>query len=304
MLLFPEHSFYKMTEWTDGDPAPDIGDHNRNTPIDPCADEFQICLPVYDLNDVSFQVFSTDNATTTSLAGLYIGVCELDGTPLQHPAPSPSYRWNSFTWVDATDSGSIGIPSTVFAAGIRDTIDVDACFRLYIFNDARTILYISKYCFTIIEDKCFTAHTLYYNNEDALGFKYYYDNAGEETEIGFTNKVRLWYYCGQPQPKDNRKAYRLSTGDYRTTALTKEKINECWTDSMFWDMHEKVDIAFAHDHVSFTNEEDDFGRDVIRDGDYDIEYVDRKEFPRYRVGQATFKVKDSPYANFNHNCKP
>lgn len=290
-LTYPEHSFYKFSDSTE------IGDHNEETPVDPCADEFELCLPVNTLKDIRFQVFSSNNALTTSGEGWKFGIAELDGTAI---SDGVSFEWNTFNWFDALDSGSIGLLANTFTQDIEDIIGAGNCFRLRIYKHDE--IFYSKYCFQVVDDKCFTTRIRYYNNEDAYGFKYFYDNGGEATELGLINTVRLWFYCGQPQPKEKRTAYRLSTGDYRTTALTKEKLNECWTDSLPWDMHEKLNIALGHDNVSIINEEDVVERDIIQDGDYDIEWLDRREHPRLRVGQATFKLKDSPYANFNLNC--
>jgi hypothetical protein len=276
--------------FTKGNPIPDIGDYNPNTAVNPCADEFDLALPVYDGSDVEFEVFSNQNATATNAEGWRVAVCDLTG--LMYGGTNMS----TLTFYNSLNTGtSVGITGPF--GDIRAALGVGRCFRFVIVDSNGDIQYISKYKFKIVSSKCHTTLIDYTCNENSLKFQYV-DSA--ESSLGFSNKVRLWFAFNRPQLKEKKSGYRKSDGYYINSAVVMEKTYECNTEWMPTDMHVKLKVALAHDTITVVGGEADYSYDVYKEGDYEINWHDENpELP----APAEFKLKEAPFANQNHNCR-
>jgi hypothetical protein len=181
-----------------------------------------------------------------------------------------------------------------------DTLMADGeCFYLTATVDGD--VYTSN-CFTFTADRCFTTRIKYRCNEDAFGFTYFIDDgSGGNILDGYYNEVRLFFYLRHPELKASESVYRKSTGDYVKLSAIMENIWEGLVDFGNKDFHRRLFVALGHDDFQISPNESAFAQ-FMKDGEYAIKWEKSGGFV-LDSAPATFTVKESPFHNFNSNCK-
>jgi hypothetical protein len=114
----------------------------------------------------------------------------------------------------------------------------------------------------------------------------------------FKNKIRLRLMIGKPQFPDDRNVFRLADGTKKVQSIVVRKTYLGVTDYYPEWVHQRLKIALSHDTVNI--ESDKYLGGVSVDGDYEIDWVDFKDYP---YGQANFKLEVTPFDATNSNCQ-
>lgn len=169
-----------------------------------------------------------------------------------------------------------------------ESLPNDTCFRLCLrVDDGTTVLYYVSNCFQKISDTKYFNTLEYYCTADNYGFIYC---------DGCSNKVRLPFYLGGPQPKEDQTAYVKRDGTRILTKYTAGKLFEVKVDIVPEDIHDKITTALAHDFVNIESPRYTGG--IRKDGDYTIGW-DR---PEDLTAPASTKAFATPYIVSNDNC--
>lgn len=171
--------------------------------------------------------------------------------------------------------------------GIED-MDSNTCFRLCMrIDNGSAVLYLLSNCFQKISDTKYNNTLEYYGTSDNYGFSYC---------DGCSNKVRLPFYLGGPQAKEEQTAYIYSDGRRKLTKYQAGKLFEVKVGVVPEDIHDKITTALAHDVVNITSPRYTGG--IRKDGDYTIAW-DR---PEDLTAPASTKAYATPYNVVNDNC--
>ena len=171
--------------------------------------------------------------------------------------------------------------------GIED-MDDNFCFRLCMrVDNGSTILYLLSNCFQKISDTKYFNTLEYYGTSDNYGFSYC---------DGCSNKVRLPFYLGGPQVKEEQTAYVKFNGERKLTKYQAGKLFEVKVGVVPEDIHDKITTALAHDVVNITSPR--YSGGIRKDGDYTIAW-DR---PEDLTAPASTKAFATPYNVVNDNC--
>lgn len=297
---------------------------NLNTPrfVTNCASDIEMCLPVYDLNDLLFYELTTtdyyvpspNNVCTERVEWYGYRLVKSCNEPapafsiLNYPADVTPYRYyqtSPTTWSLRTfDDAEFDL---IIAQQQFDAIQSGECVFIQIIKTVRgcnedypefgsPFSYTSAVvgcigCFVKVADKCFTSRITYWSNEKSMGFEY--------NGQFYKNIVRLPFYLKQPQFLSKKNIFTLSNSDQKKLSARLEVEYNAETDYMPKEWHEKLVIALEHDHVFIENTNSNESQKFIHDGNYDIEWQD---FLNHPTAKAKFKVKKIPYNNFNTNC--
>lgn len=250
-------------------------------------------LPLALNSDLKFQcVISTSGPTqSNNIVGhsqkLYVvksGAIITDETTLS--ANTLFAQTDFFTAIETGDE-TVLICWSAAITGI-DTFAQDTCFRLCLrVDDGTTVLYYLSNCFQKISDVKYFNTLEYYATSDNYGFIYC---------AGASNKVRLPFYLGGPQVKEDQTAYVYSTGARKLTKYHAGNLYEVKVDTVPEDIHNKITTALAHDFVNIESPRYTGG--IRKDGDYTIGW-DR---PEDLTAPATTKAFATPYQVVNDNC--
>ena len=277
MLTYPEHSFYILESTT---PGPSPSGYDGNCAANIIVDQ---CIPIYNLDDISFQVFS--DVEPVSDDELFIIIYDNDGNSVARP----SGTWGKPVWTEMDNGG--GWVGTVTFTGnmnhIRTAIGTNNCFKIGLTSDDGDDVYISINCFRIQADTCYTTRLSYRCNENTFSFNY--------EDVNFLNTVRLPFYYKFPKTKSKRIQYRKSDGDYIKLSSVMSKEYTCKTEWMNDEFHTKIAVALEHDTVKF-----DGNKVIMQDDDYDVKW-DQDEID-YPYAPAEFKINSMPFHNTNSNC--
>ena len=284
VLTAPRYSFVQIDEQTS----------------EPCSWYGDTCLPVYNLNDLEFQLFAT---VTGSDKGLFFalqinGFITTDCSILDNSHANYTAIWTKVT-TGAYSNPDIWHGKFVYASnnGFSSLSDQE-CFYISFIVAPHTEsgFHVCSYtCFKKIVDDCFTSVLGYRNNEDAFYFDY--------SDTIFFNRVRLPLYLHSPTFAQEEKSYSKSDGS------TVKRMHRIWkdykvkTDYIINDWHEKFNIATAHDalfiecsYVGLNNVQ------FIRTEKIEIGWME-EDSPNINVAQAKTILRiASPLQNINSNC--
>jgi len=184
------------------------------------------------------------------------------------------------------DYGFAAYPTTKMA-GILALGD---CFRYGIADGSGNILALSNK-FRRVANTCFSTLLSYWNDDDAFGFSY--------PTSAFNNTVRLPFSFRKPVYPVTEQVYTKSDGSIKRASSRINKEYEGYTDVLTEYFHEKLIVAFKHDHVQFTNT--DIGlvsKELFVQGDYKPDWPDEDTIV---VAPAKFKIS-VPITDINSNC--
>jgi hypothetical protein len=116
--------------------------------------------------------------------------------------------------------------------------------------------------------------------------------------MAFRNKIRLRLMIGKAQFPDDRNVFRLADGTKKVQSIVIHKTYQGVTDYYPEWVHQRLKIALSHDTVNI--ESDKYLGGVSVDGDYEIDWVDFKDYP---YAQANFKLEVTPFDFTNSNCQ-
>lgn len=274
-----------------------------NYTVENCDEEHTACLPVYDLNDLRFQLVTdfpgtavVGNNRNILLAIPCDGCSDYTGTDL-HNIFTSGVLGNIGHLQSANEPEQLS-DDTAFAGDnylwnftpLLTNISYSAgdCFSLCIYKltiDKNLLTLISSEClgttncFTKISDKCHTTRIQYSFNESSMGF--YGSNP--------TLSVRLPVYLSRPQYPGEEKGYQKSDG---TFLKLSERINKEWILKTEWlpdALHERIRVALSADFIQVWNENENLALEgIYRDADYTIEWHEEIDFP---LAKATTTVK-------------
>lgn len=288
-LTSPEFSFIQITEPSDGS----------------CAWYGNLCLPVYELADLSFQIIATvSDADKETFQDETIYAQVIDDCPKDQPFNV--YQNYNVEWT-LTDEGVGYAPDTWVgnfqynvANGFTELGSGD-CFSLGIYKLPGSVGYPDllaciETCFQKITDTCFTAQIGYRNNENSFDFDY--------SDQLYFNRVRLPFYLHSPTNPEEEKSYTKSDGSSVKLMHRIWKDYKVKTDYFHQSWVEKFTIATAHDGVYIT---DDYigvtAAQFIRMEKVDTAWMEEQS-PGINIAQSITTLRlASPRATINSNCE-
>jgi hypothetical protein len=259
-----------------------------------CAIVKQFCIPIYDRNDLKFQI-KTDFTFVI-------------GTPLPNEALITLFDTNGdqIAFVTGTTitsyfegDGVYFIHYNFATSNLMNSWEVGQCLHINIQVPKDTIeprteyidLGTSSQCFQRIPDKCYSSKLTYYNNENA--FSFYYPSST------WANVIRLPLYFRNPQVKNDQDVYVRSDGTRTKLFARLSKQYQGLVDNVTEEVHQKLVVALSHDNVTF-----------VTDNDYELECTFENEYnnnyPEILMGvnvwTADFLVMETPFDEQNNNC--
>jgi len=155
----------------------------------------------------------------------------------------------------------------------------------------------STTCFYKEPETCFNTLIQYNNQENAFGFSY------TGAPGGYFNSVRLNLYLHSPVNDEQQQVYEKSDGS------TQKIMHRIWKDYDFKtdyypdEIHEKLNVATAHDTVLLTSSLAGLSATAfVRKEKIDITWY-QENVPRNPLGQAKGKLRLAiPRSTINNNC--
>lgn len=283
-----------------------------------CQDVTEVCLPVYDLSDLQFQVIADvsgddkvwfEQEVAGSMNTVKAGVCsECPSIEGEAPtSPAAPIHWNS-TWTQiSTDAegsdvwvGTFSIAEPAASWGV----EVGECFNICLYRiyggltgDVTIKLACTNYCFQRISEPCYTSVVKYRCAENAYGFYY----TGHSSLTSFHNQVRLPLFLKNMQLPKDQKSYRKSNGQFMKLYERVDEEYDVSVEYMPKHFHKKVMVALGHDvlKIKNTNETENSFWDFVCEEAYDIKWQIEEELN----APASTKIKRSESLIMtNSNC--
>lgn len=264
-----------------------------SAPIDNCAEEISLCLPVYDVNDLAFMFRINSNAGSDVFVklikgGVAVGTPKQMGLVQQTIGPYDYYYINNISDME-----------------FETEIEEGECFYLRIYSmqegDPFELNLFQTSCFQKIADPCWTSVIKYRCNENSFGLYYNVDNGAGNLISSFYNKIRLPFYLKEPQFPVTRNVFIKSDGSRKKLSARIANEYMVGTDYMPKAWHEKLIVALEHDELFITNTNSGFTDQAFsQEGSYDINW---QKFLDYPTAPAAFKLMKTPYYNVNSNCQ-
>lgn len=272
----------------------DQGASNFITNTD-CGIKKGFCLPVYDGEDVRFQIqIASDEVLTSSNVIPNIIINGTGGALTNVALHFEEFgTYNSLPlyniYVNYTDSDLTALLSDGDCFQLSFTIGTDELLLLYA---------ISNQCFQKIDDKCLTSQLRYINSSNAFDFKYYSWGTFPLIELN-TNVVRLPIYFKEPRNPTDKGQYRNSQGRWVTTNARINKTYKGFLDLVTEEVHCALNIALNHDSVIFVTE-NEYSLSCNFQGEYNNNFPNIMQ--NVDVWSADFTIFETPYNNVNTNC--
>lgn len=258
-----------------------------------CAIVKPFCIPIYDDNDLKFQVKADFtfvigtplvNQALITLISDGVEVATVTGTTITSEAlPNAQYFIHyDFSTSNLMSSWTIGQCVQINIQIPKDTGDE---------RPEYVSLGTSVQCFQRIPDVCYSSRLTYYNNEDAFGLNY--------PSSTWKNAIRLPIYFRNPQTKNDQDVYVRSNGTRTKLYARLSKQYQGLVDNVTEEVHQKLVIALSHDNVTF-----------VTDNNYSLECTFEQEYnnnyPEILMGvnvwTADFLVMETPFDEQNNNC--
>lgn len=274
-----------------------VQEFSESTPSG-CAQSINSCLPVYGVQDVSFQ-FIHKHGLAVSTYSLQL---VKDGVEVGDRVTGLSKVQVSRPDIDPIFEVSVVFVTSINLTDFENVIDIGECFKIRLYGTSIYGEYalFDTNCFIRIEEECYSSVISYRCNENSFGFYYYISDGegGNELE-GIFNKVRLPFYLTAPQFPVTRKVFVKSNGERKKLSSRIATEYEVNTDYMPKEWHEKLVVAFEHDEVLIQNIDSGVDGGFSQEGNYDIDW---QRFLNYPTAPAKCKLFKTPYYNVNSNC--
>lgn len=228
-----------------------------------CLDDVDLCLPVYQLSDLAFQVVAyVDGSDKDWFEQEYMGspntiragICDTCPSDEEAPQTPPAALQFNSKW-NLISSGTTDV-----WLGEFNVLDppawekqVGECFKICLYRlysgmtgDVTIKLACTNYCFQRIADHCDTSLFTYRCNEDSFDFLY-------KNFPTFKNKVRLPAYLLNMQLPSEEKTYRTSNGQFIKLFERIDEEYELKIDYVPKHWHCKIKVLLAHDDVTIKN---------------------------------------------------
>ena len=248
-----QHSFFRLKP-------------SSSTPTG-CVDDIALCLPVFSIADISFQVVAYvsgldklwfEQEFAGSLNTVNAGICttcpEPEGEEAQIPAAA--IQWLGTWTLDSAgepDSPDIWVGNFSNAEAAAWNVSEGDCFAICLYRcfsgltgNATIKLACSEYCFYRITDECHTSIVKYRCNEDAYEFKY-------ADFPNFYNQVRIPMYLQNMQLPSEEKSYTKSNGISVKLFERVDEEYELLIDYIPKHWHRKLKVALGHDDLQIKN---------------------------------------------------
>lgn len=257
------------------------------------------CLPVYELQDLAFQVIarvtgaSKETFEFTDFWGQVTTDCpEVDLTRIENFTS----LWEQTVVGEGSEPDiwvgnfSFNVSTTFSDLGIGD------CFTISIQGQSgftpENIGCLAT-CFTRIGDICYTTKMIYSNNQNAFDFVY---------NGSFANKLRLPMYLHSPTNAEEEKSYSKSDGSSVKLMHRIWKDYRLKTDLFPAHWIEKLTVALAHDTINLTNTYSGVADYFIRMEKVDVDWM-QEQSPGVNLAHANTIVRlASARASINSNC--
>ena len=281
-----------------------------------CVPAVPVCLPVYALTDLQFQMIlyvdGGDKAlfeeiVMDTLTTVKAGVCA-DCTE-NEPTPAQPVQFDATWYKIETGEGSdpdVWIGVFTYDNAVPWGIEVGECFKICFYKYqsggtgvATTFITCSNLCFQRIADPCYTSLFTYRCKENQFEFHYVIET--EVSAVNFTNSIRLPVYLRNMQLPSEEKSYVKSNG---VSVKLMERIEEEYdliVDFVPKDWHQKIKVMLAHDTITIKNinETENITWPIVCKEKYEINW---QEFP-YMNAPAETKVRRSQELfRTNSNC--
>lgn len=277
-----------------------------------CVETIGACYPMYEVDDLHFQVVIQVGSSDPNLDGIVSGAIkfyvtlansceECDANELKM-AQLHVEQWKT-SGSDQYDFFVLSLSDWNDASPFISLSEAD-CFTLCLVAEGlvgsptlNTLLGCSP-CFIKVTQTCDTSKIQYRQNETSMGF---YNNGNPFYDIYF-NSIRLPFRLHQPQPKTKKNVYRLSNGNYIKNSASKSMEWKGETDMMSEKWHRKFDISLDHDQIKITNTNSGFTNGFFMSESNDNYKIDWQEFLDYPHAKAEFTLLQMPFNEFNNNC--
>ncbi len=254
---------------------------------DTCNEKIQLCLPIYEPDDLSFQFFNSQRYT------YFLYTLNYDSFESPFISAPHVYAYG----------GGILILHTGIVASDWAEIPCGKCFTIKYYwtenLDKDKNLLFETVCFERICDKCYTSKITYRCDENSFDFIY---SQNISAAVKYYNSIRLPFYLSKPQYPVTRSVFTKSDGSrYKLSA----RMQNSWileTDYMPRDWHEKLIVALESDVVIIDNINSGLPPDsqFTQEKDYKVNW---NAFLGYPTAPANGELMLTPYFNVNSNCK-
>lgn len=256
------------------------------------------CLPVYELEDLQFQILAEVTGNNKSDFPLVEGNSIYGSVSLDCEVNILSEQNYSSTWVKY-ETGEGENPDKYVGyfsyniGNIWDLISIGECFSIMIYTGSYSLGCFDT-CFKKIAYDCFTSVLAYRNNENAFGFRY--DNPTY-------NRVRLYFYPHSPSNTEENKSYAKSDGSTVLLTYRLWKDYKVKVDYMLQSWIERFTVATAHDDVRITSDYAALNQDAF----VRIEKVEpawnEEQIPQFNMAQSSTVLRLAAVReNVNSNC--
>ena len=295
-----QHSFFRLKP-------------SSSTPTG-CVDDIALCLPVFSIADISFQVVAYvsgldklwfEQEFAGSLNTVKAGTCTTCPTPEgeEPQIPAAAIQWDgNWTRIEENDPDEADIWVGNFTANegaIHTTLG--ECFMICLYRcfsgltgNATIKLACSEYCFYRITDTCHTSVVKYRCNEDSYEFKY-------ADFPNFYNQVRIPMYLQNMQLPSEEKSYTKSNGISVKLFERVDEEYELLIDYIPKHWHRKLKVALGHDDLQIKNSNEtgsSFWPFICKEK-YEINWQD---FPHQNAPASTKLTRSEALVMSNSNC--
>ena len=220
-------------------------------------------LPYYDVGDVAFQIFSSEDILSVRMLSMYGETIE-DVTYIIIDVP--------------VENGKVFFIYPQFSQS-------PDCFRIALIGKNGVIA--ESNTFVKLKNDKFTSQLRYRCDENQFNFVY--------CPPFIFNSVRLPFYLKNPQFPQNQTVYIEKSGRRRVTSATIGKEYQLETDYLPEWTHEKIVISLSHD-VIFID-----GKFLTKSGDYNIDWGNYRTIEGVKEAKATCMMTENVVSR-NSNC--
>lgn len=311
-LSAPPYSFVQITE-----PERATG----------CVDEFNLCLPIKALSDLSFQLIANvpkadepwfevefDEAGDTMKHTIWGMICVACDNTGEFGPTSFSFtgRWRQIaeggsgadTWLgNFTFNGQEELFNELVSGGCFNIcfyrVKINVLDLTEVVGVTTALIACTDTCFQKIDDDCYTSFFTYNNKEDSMGFVYTHPITGA---VNFANQVRLPCFLRDIQFPTEEKSYKKSNGDRVKLFARIDEEYELKVDWVYKSWHKRIVVLLHHDTIRIDNDNDGSlsNMHITCDEKYEINWPEEP----YQLAPAKTKVKRAAGINIvNSNCQ-
>lgn len=264
----------------------------NSAPVLNCAEQVTMCLPVYAVTDIAFQI-KYDSADYP----LYKAQLIKDGSVVGGAVTLIGVTTGTITALYCPSIAGMGFESLSFGD----------CFSIRIIGlrkDGTTVVVFQSICLQKIDDPCFTSVLKYQCDENSFGFDYttlFPVHPFPSFPETAWNIIRLPFYLTEPQYPVKRNVFIKSDGSRKKLSSRIEKTYQGLGGYMPKEWHEKLIVALENDYVLIENV--NAGTDITtafsNENDYKVDWI---RFLNYPTAPSEFQLFQTPFNNVNSNC--